>query len=196
MNRWIDFLKAVLAGMYIATGCICYLSVNNKVIGAFLFSVGLLVILTYDLKLYTGMIGRARKLKDIYRCTIVLTGNMYGCAFIYSLTFFTSIHTRILPQLEIICANKTETPLTELFFLGVICGGLMSTATKKKNNYLVSIMCVMVFILVGAEHSVADAFYLLASDDIIQYLKIFVVAFGNALGAMATDNIISLSTYD
>lgn len=195
MNRWIDFIKAVLAGMCISTGCLCYLSADNKVIGAFLFSIGLLTILTYNLRLYTGMIGRARELKDVYRCAIVFIGNCYGCAFTYSLCLLTPIYARIAPQLETISTSKTSTPLTELFFLGILCGGLMSFATKKKDNYLVSIMCVMAFILIGAEHSVADAFYLLASDDIIQYLKIFAVAIGNAIGAIITDSVVSLSAY-
>ena len=50
-------LKSFLAGVAIALGGYVYLSCENKYVGAFLFSVGLLTVLYFGLNLYTGRIG-------------------------------------------------------------------------------------------------------------------------------------------
>ena len=52
-----NFQKSIMAGICVSLGCICYLSINDKLIGSLLFSIGLFSIFTYDLNLYTGKIG-------------------------------------------------------------------------------------------------------------------------------------------
>jgi nitrite transporter NirC len=189
-----NFFKSIMAGMCISIGCICYLSVDNKVIGSLLFSVGLLAILTYGFNLYTGKIGQVKTLKDIYNCFIYLIGNMYGCAMTYGLIMFSPIYNNIQEKILIIVANKLLIPLPELFILGIICGILMLFATKNKSNIVLTMFCVAVFILIGAEHSVADSFYLLACNDILKYFEIILtVALGNAFGAIVVNNIIELN---
>lgn len=191
MNKGICFEKAVLAGMCISIGCICYLSLENKIAGAVLFAVGLISILTYDLRLYTGMIGRARTREDLWQCAIALAGNICGSVCMYVLVRATPIYQKNVLNLQMICENKMNIPLSEMFFLGVICGMLMLFATKKKDNFLLSVMCVAAFILIGAEHSVADAFYLLESGTVIRYLiVVLVVAAGNAAGAQIASRMI------
>ena len=49
--------KSFLAGIMIAIGGTVFLSIENKVIGASLFSIGLFGVLIYNLNLYTGKIG-------------------------------------------------------------------------------------------------------------------------------------------
>ena len=57
MNKILNwFIKSVLAGMFIGIGCLAYLSSPDKIIGALLFTVGLFVILTFKLNLFTGKI--------------------------------------------------------------------------------------------------------------------------------------------
>lgn len=51
------FCRAVMAGLGIAMGGIVYLSVENQVIGAFLFAIGLYAIVLNGLFLYTGKVG-------------------------------------------------------------------------------------------------------------------------------------------
>ena len=188
-----NFLKSIAAGMCISIGCICYLSIENKVIGALLFSVGLLAILTYGFNLYTGKIGLVKSLADIYNCIIYLIGNMYGCALTYGLMMMTPIYNNIQDKLLIIASNKLLIPLPELFILGVICGILMLFATKNKSNIVLTVFCVAVFILIGAEHSVADSFYLLACDSVFKYLEVVLtVALGNATGAILMNKVIEL----
>ena len=48
------FIKAILSGFMIAFGCIIYLMCPNKMVGALLFSFGLLTIVCRELYLFTG----------------------------------------------------------------------------------------------------------------------------------------------
>lgn len=54
-NVMSDMMKFYLAGLVIGIGCIANLAVGRGVLGAFLFSIGLLLILTKEYKLYTGL---------------------------------------------------------------------------------------------------------------------------------------------
>ena len=49
-----DFALSILAGIAINIGCVIFLSIENKVIGAVLFAVGLLTVLAFGLNLFTG----------------------------------------------------------------------------------------------------------------------------------------------
>lgn len=51
------FLKAAAAGIMIGIGGAVYLTLENKVIGAVLFGVGLYTIVLNGLFLYTGKVG-------------------------------------------------------------------------------------------------------------------------------------------
>ena len=57
----LDFLiKGIYAGFMIGVGAIAFLSVSDKVLGSFLFSIGLLTVCMYGMNLYTGKIGYIR----------------------------------------------------------------------------------------------------------------------------------------
>ena len=90
-----NFLKSIVAGACVSFGCICYLSIENKIIGAFLFSVWIISIITYRLNLYTGRIGLVKLLSDVIDCVIYLFGNMCGAFFTYIFTMFTPIYLKI-----------------------------------------------------------------------------------------------------
>lgn len=47
---------SILAGVMIALGCVLYLKMGG-VLGAFLFSIGLLSVIKYEFKLFTGRAG-------------------------------------------------------------------------------------------------------------------------------------------
>ena len=51
---------------------------SNPIIGALLFSFGLITILIQDYKLYTGRIGKLSKWDDIPTLLIILIGNFIG----------------------------------------------------------------------------------------------------------------------
>ena len=51
---WKVYLSGILAGFSIGLGCIVYLSIDDKIIGSALFTIGLFTICTMGLNLYTG----------------------------------------------------------------------------------------------------------------------------------------------
>lgn len=48
------FVPAVYSGLCIGIGGMVYLNCENKVVGAFMFCIGLLTILLFGFNLYTG----------------------------------------------------------------------------------------------------------------------------------------------
>ena len=71
--------SAILAGLCISIGCVVNLRVGG-VAGAVLFAFGLLAVVHYKLKLYTGTAGFIRAKGDWTMITVVLLGNIIGCA--------------------------------------------------------------------------------------------------------------------
>lgn len=187
-----NFLKSIVAGICVSLGCLCYLSVENRIIGSLLFSVGIISIIIYGLNLYTGKIGLVKSIGDLIDSIIYFFGNMVGSTIIYFLMLSTPIYIKIRVPLENIVADKVAMPYSDLFILGVICGILMLFATKCTKNLIMPILCISVFILIGAEHSVADSFYLLALNDMFMYYKMLaVIALGNACGAIIINRMIT-----
>ena len=79
MNQNIAILRsAALAGLCISIGCVVNLRVGG-VAGAALFAFGLLAVVHYKLKLYTGTAGFIRAKGDWTMLTLVLVGNIIAC---------------------------------------------------------------------------------------------------------------------
>ena len=94
MKKYLDFLvKGIFAGILIGIGGVVYLSVENKVAGSFLFSIGLLTICMYQMNLYTGKVGYVlvNKLNYIYELLLSLLGNFIGTFIVGSLMRLTRI---------------------------------------------------------------------------------------------------------
>jgi formate/nitrite transporter FocA (FNT family) len=73
-------IKAIAAGVCIGMGGIIYLTLDNRIAGSFLFSIGLFTIYTFGFNLYTGKIcyivhEGPSYLKDVF---IVYIGNLIG----------------------------------------------------------------------------------------------------------------------
>ena len=55
MKKYVDFLiKGFYAGILISIGGVAYLAIENKIVGSFIFSFGLLTICIYSFNLFTG----------------------------------------------------------------------------------------------------------------------------------------------
>lgn len=177
---WTKTIKhSFLAGVLIGIGAWGSLSVDNRVIGAFIFSMGLLVIMHYKLSLFTGQAASYR-LKDFKTAITVLLSNFAGAATIglaYRLT--TSDTTMIF-------TNKAEHPLWYTAIMGFLCGMLIYMATQHKTtNLIYTILPVMAFILIGAEHCVANMFYLVTGQCTKGTIIFFVVnILSNWLGSI------------
>lgn len=186
--------KSFLAGIMIAIGGTVFLSIENKVIGASLFSIGLFGVLIYNLNLYTGKIGYLItnfNLKYIKELIITLIGNFIGACSVGFILRYTRIYDNIYEKSLILANTKLNDNILSIFILSIFCGLLMYYAVngfKKQTDfgkYLVVYLGVTVFILCGFEHCIANMYYFSVAD--IWSLKTLgytgIMVLGNSLGS-------------
>lgn len=145
-------IKAIMSGLLIG---LCA-DINNRIgglCGAFLFSIGLLTICMSELSLFTGKVGSSNDAKELFT-TFVL--NIFGVIIMRILFTFNN-----------------------MFVLGIGCGMLMQIGVTayKKNLPILTIMCVMAFILAGYKHCIAYAYN---SLDVMNFT---LIVLGNIIGA-------------
>lgn len=194
-KNYIDYLiKSIFAGIMIGIAGTVYLRVDNNLFGAFLFSIGLLVICMYGMNLFTGKVGYVliNKFNYIYELLITIVGNFIGTflvARLVLLTRFKSVSDKAIDLVNL----KLNDNLLSIFILSILCGILMYIAVnnyKKINNeigkYSCIFMCVMVFILSGFEHSIANMYYISVANllSLKSLLYIFVMLLGNSIGSI------------
>jgi formate/nitrite transporter FocA (FNT family) len=151
--------QSIMAGLMIAIAAGMYLKVGGAV-GACLFAIGLLTILFFKFHLFTGKAGLlAEKKISGWGLTKVYIGNLIGCYFGTFILAFAG-----LPIFEAGAAIhniRITNPWFVNIALGFLCGMLMTIAVRQyeKAPYT-TIMCVAGFILLGANHCVADMVYM------------------------------------
>lgn len=158
MNRLIR--SSVLAGIAIGIAGFGYLAVGGLA-GAVLFSFGLLTVVGYKLKLYTGTAGFINK-GEFPELMLILLGNIVGCLLTGLLTRASNMDLQAAAQ-KILEVRLGNGPL-RCGLLGIGCGFIMTTAVTfaREKNYLPLLFGVPLFIICGFTHCVADAFYYLA----------------------------------
>lgn len=191
------FTKSVLSGILIGIGCTVYLCVENKYIGALLFSFGLFTIIQLGFSLYTGKVGYIPDNKPSYILNVLVTflGNAAGTALSALLISLTRMGDIVAENALSAMNTKTGDSFAGRLILGVFCGILMFIAVEnarmcreKKLDFSAVFgisFPVMIFIFCGFNHSVADCFYIFISGATAEsLLYILTVAVGNALGGM------------
>ena len=177
------FALAILAGIMIGFGGVIYLMCANKMVGALLFSFGLLTIVCQGFALYTGRVGYFRE----YGWASILTtivGNFLG-TWIVARGFALTRHT---VDIAAVVAPKLADSSLSIFLLSIGCGAMMYLAVdsfRKSKSWLFVVMPIVIFILSGFEHSIANMFYLsLAGEWGVDALRITAIALvGNAVGS-------------
>ena len=172
--------------MMISLGCTVYLKIGG-IVGAILFSIGLLGVVTYQLNLFTGKAGFLDlNWRGIGEIGSILIWNVIG-------VFFTAFMIgHMTPDLvngcNSIIQKRIEFGLDRTFIASIFCGVLMSLAiagTKKDNNFIIPLLfSVPCFILSGYYHCIADAFYFaLSGFEIGDYWIVWIVTvIGNWVG--------------
>lgn len=179
------FLKSIIAGFMIGIGGTIYLSLDSRIIGSFLFSFGLITIVIQQLYLYTGIIGYIKNYREIPEILTIIIGNFIG-TYIIALV----VSNSSLPISSInICQNKLLLSMNEIFMRSVLCGMVMFLAIdgyKKNKNIMLLIIPVMIFILSGYEHSIANMFYFSLAHmlNLHSILYVFIMMLGNGIGAI------------
>ena len=195
MKKYLDFLiKGFYAGILISIGGIAYLGIENKIVGSFIFSLGLLTICIYSFNLYTGKVGYVlvNKISYLIELVISLIGNFLGTFTIGNLMRFTRF-TNYIDTATNIVNIKLNDNILRIFILAIMCGMIMYLAVnnyKKEKDvigkYITIFMGVMAFILCGFEHCVANMFYFSIAG--IFSLKVFcyllVMILGNSIGSI------------
>jgi formate/nitrite transporter FocA (FNT family) len=188
MKQQIAILRsAIIAGICISIGCVVNLRVGG-VAGAVLFAFGLLAVVHYKLKLYTGTAGFIRARGDWTMITVVLLGNIIGCA-LTALAYTYAQPDILPPDLAIVQSRLAKGPLA-CFLLAIGCGFIMTTAVQfgREGRFLPLLFGVPVFILCGFAHSVADAFYFLAVPEMYS-LDLLIVYIAEVLGNFVGCNL-------
>lgn len=195
MKKTLDvFLRALCTGFAIGIGGAVYLSCDNKYLGAFLFGTGLFTILTFGFNLFTGKVGYAVEREPAYilELLIVWLGNFGGAA----ISAYMLLNTRIsgiADKARAMCEIKLADDLLSIFLLAFFCGMLMfiaadgyKTIKNPVGQICVVFLPVVVFILSGFEHCIANMFYFTIAEawsfKALGYLMIMTL--GNAVGGM------------
>lgn len=189
--------NGIIGGMLIGIGGCVSLSCDNKYIGSLLFSLGLFAIVQFGLGLYTGKVGYIPLRRPAYllECLFTIIGNAIGTF----LDAFLLRRTRIFPAIGEKAMASVDAKLGDgnisAFILAIFCGMLMFLAvdnarlSREEGGHIEKtvgvIFCVMVFILCGFNHCIADMFYLFLSGRMTDagiYLPLVIL--GNSIGGM------------
>ena len=182
MKEQLSILRsAILAGLCISIGC-------GGIGGAVLFAFGLLAVVHYKLKLYTGTAGFIRAKGDWSMLLFVLLGNIIGCG-LTALAVTYAQPDILPPDLAIVQSRLAKGPFA-CFLLAIGCGFIMTTAVQfgREGKFLPLLFGVPVFILCGFAHSIADAFYFLAVPELYSP-QLLIVYIAEVLGNFAGCNL-------
>ena len=184
------FVGGIGAGMLVGIGGTVLMSVEDRIVGAVMFTIALLAICYLGLYLFTGRIGFAAEQFDRFvalNLAAGLLGNFIGATLTGLIMRFA--RPSIIRRAVEACTARLENGILRAFLLGCFCGVLMYAAVKiyKLGSPLGIIFCIPVFILSGFEHSIADMFYFALAGMInLSYLGFIVaVIVGNSVGALA-----------
>lgn len=109
--------KSIAAGVMISLGGMVFLGVDNTAVGAFAFSIGLLIICIYGLHLFTGKAPYMR-FTDAFNIILIFIGNLIGAMYMGLFTRFA--RPQIVERANQICQNKLSEGLW-VIFLGMVC---------------------------------------------------------------------------
>lgn len=188
-------IKSILAGIMIGIGGTIYLSLDNKIVGSILFAIGLFIIVVYSFNLYTGKVGyliNNFNKKYIRELIITLIGNFIGTFFVGFILRYTRIYNMISEKAKTLADIKLNDTLISILILSFFCGILMYLAVntykevKDIGKYLAVFLGVIVFILCGFEHCIANMYYFSVSStwSLNTLLYLLVMILGNSLGGI------------
>lgn len=160
--------------------------------GAVLFCFGLLTVVGYKLKLYTGTAGFIVK-GEVGVLAMILLGNIIGC-------FCSSLLARVSPMdiqgaAQTILELRLRVGALRCGLLGIGCGVMMTTAVRfaREKNFLPLLFAVPLFIVCGFTHCVADAFYYCCVP--LSFWKLHLWEILSVYGCIVLGNLIGCNLY-
>ena len=169
MRLFVDiFRSSIIAGLLIAIGGFVFLKVGG-IVGACLFTFGLLGVIHYQVHLFTGRSGYVNSASDVFLLfTAVLFGNVLGCYLVSLLV----TETAMVEAASALVATRVSSGLMTNFLLAIPCGFIMTTCVEfgREDKFLPTLFGIPLFIMCGFRHCIADAFYYLCCSS--EYLTI------------------------
>ena len=175
------FLKGILAGLSIGLGGFLFIILSHfvpgelgKVLGSLFFSVGLFLVCTFQLMLYTGKIGviyEGKQEKIFYiSLPVMLVGNAIGAFALGYLCFFIFRNTDVMTTVNAACASRTTLNSFDAYLSCIIkstlCGLCVYLAVKffsldrlKPVGISLLVLFVFIFVYCGFQHCIANMFY-------------------------------------
>ena len=207
-----QLLLGILAGLAIGLGSFLFILLKTfvpgefgKILGSLIFAVGLFLVCTFGLSLYTGKIGLVfeKKQETAYYISlpVMLIGNAIGiiglgyiCYFIFRGTplFDTAISVTAVRTgaYEIITSPE---PFFATFIKGFACGLCVYLAVKSfaadrlgVAGILLLVFFVFVFVYFGFEHCIANMFYFSMANmwDAGAFIDLALVIVANSVGTI------------
>ena len=177
--------KSILAGLLISLAGIVYLNCSDKIVGSLLFSLGLISVILLEANLFTGKIGYVNSKRSILDSLLMLVFNLVAASIVGLIYRCGSDVAAQVAESKLLVFSETWW-LTGLKAIG--CGVAIYLAVegyKKSKSLIPVILGVMVFILAGWNHCIADCFYMAAGSSsalAIPYLLVVIV--GNSIGSL------------
>ena len=170
----------------------------GKFIGGFIFSLGLYVILTYEMKLFTGMVPLIPTMgvKNTWRLSVCFVCNAIGVGIVAWMVSYMPIYTEVSQAGSALIGAKLDmdTWAMNAILSGVLCGVLITASVwslryapqKGLSTTMGVILPIIVFAFCGFDHSVANMlyFYFLGelSWRVVGYILLSIV--GNVIGGV------------
>ena len=208
VNKWLSYIiDGILSGITLGVGGMVSFSSDNRYVGAFLFSLGLFTIVQFRYGLFTGKVGYIVNREPAYILEVLVTlisnaaGTFISALLLRQTRFFTTVVSGMEQTIEervsaAVDGKIHDEPLS-IFVLAAFCGMLMFTAVevnrqcRAKGNFVGAlfgvVFPVVVFIICGFNHCIADMFYYFfcGCPDVPAAILYFVLAvLGNAAGGM------------
>ena len=208
-------LLAIGSGLMIGIGATASLLAQSlfdawgKIIGAVLFSLGIYAIVTFEMKLFTGMVADIPKMprKNLWTLPVCFIGNAIGVALIALVVSVSPIAASTVELGKTIIQNKLYSDSWALASLSssILCGMLITLsvwsvnyAPKKGLSTTVGVMFPIIFFaFCGFDHSVANMlyFYYLGeiSWQVVGYIALSIL--GNIIGGVILPLIVKLREF-
>lgn len=172
------FISLAAVGSLIASCTIDNYSISSLVAGI-VFAAGLIMVVVAGGDLFTGNVlmilavfqKRITALKMLKNLIVTFFGNLTGALFIVLLIqgsgIFNSENGILVQKLVLKAAHKIEYPFLQAFILGILCNLLVSlavwmmySAKDTGGKVLACLFPIVLFIVSGYEHIVANMYYI------------------------------------
>lgn len=207
------FIKAFMSGMFIAFGALGSQVINaatgTSFMGAFIFPVGLILVVCTGSELFTGDCLMAMAVADkkitlsgmVRTLVIVYIWNFIGSLFVVFLALFgkmpAMLDGKLGETMMKTAASKTSLLPAVSFSKGVLCNILVCAAVLVSiktgdtvGKMLAAYFPVMLFVLCGFEHSIANMYFIpmgqvLGKIDVgLLFYNLIPVTLGNIVGGV------------